>query len=161
MDDKLFLLVVIGVDDAGRKEVFSVVDGAFGFWNAVAKYWPTSCHQRCWVHKTVNALNTATKSVQPKIKETLHDIWMAETQEEVQKAFGQFETRYGAKYPKAAECLTKDKVEIRAFYDFPSEHWTHIRTTNPIKSMFATVRLRMNNTKNCESQKTTLQLFVN
>ncbi len=92
MDDKLFLLVVIGVDDAGRKEVFSVVDGAFGFWNAVAKYWLTSCHQRCWVHKTVNALNTATKSVQPRIKETLHDIWMAETQEEVQKAFGQFET---------------------------------------------------------------------
>ena len=173
MDDKLCLLVVIGVDDTGRKEVLAVVDGyreseaswlevlsqltsqgisvapelaigdgALGFWNAVTKHWPTTRHQRCWVHKTANVLNKVPKSVQPRMKESLQDIWMAETRQNAYNAFGQFETRYGAKYPKAVECLTKDKVEMLAFYDFPAEHWTHIRTSNPIESMFATVRLR-------------------
>lgn len=189
MDDKLCLLVVIGVDDTGRKEVLAVVDGyreseaswlevlsqltsqgisvapelaigdgALGFWNAVTKHWPTTRHQRCWVHKTANVLNKVPKSVQPRMKESLHDIWMAETRQNAYKAFGQFETRYGAKYPKAVECLTKDKVEMLAFYDFPAEHWTHIRTSNPIESMFATVRLRTNKTKNCGSRKTTLAM---
>ncbi|MBO1365485.1 IS256 family transposase [Vibrio cholerae] len=189
MDDKLCLLVVIGVDDTGRKEVLTVVDGyreseaswlevltqlqsqgmtiapelaigdgALGFWNAVTKFWPTTRHQRCWVHKTANILNKVPKSVQPRMKESLQDIWMAETRDEAYKAFRLFEQRYGAKYPKATECLVKDKDEMLAFYDFPAEHWTHIRTTNPIESMFATVRLRTNKTKNCGSRKTTLAM---
>lgn len=189
MDDKLCLLVVIGVDDTGRKEVLAVVDGyreseaswlevlsqltsqgmtiapelaigdgALGFWNAAAKHWPTTRHQRCWVHKTANVLNKVPKSVQPRMKESLHDIWMAETRKDAYKAFELFEKRYGAKYPKAVECLSKDKAEMLAFYDFPAEHWTHIRTTNPIESMFATVRLRTNKTKSCGSRKTTLSM---
>ena len=189
MDDKLCLLVVIGVDETGRKEVLAVVDGyreseaswlevlsqltsqgmttapelaigdgALGFWSAVAKHWPTTLQQRCWVHKTANVLNKVPKSVQPRMKESLHDIWMAETRKDAYKAFDQFETRYGAKYLKAVECLSKDKAEMLAFYDFPAEHWTHIRTTNPIESMFATVRLRTNKTKSCGSRKTTLSM---
>lgn len=189
MDDKLCLLVVIGVDDTGRKEVLTVVDGyreseanwlevltqlqsqgmtiapelaigdgALGFWNAVTKFWPTTRHQRCWVHKTANILNKVPKSVQPRMKESLQDIWMAETRDEAYKAFRLFEQRYGAKYPKATECLVKDKDEMLAFYDFPAEHWTHVRTTNPIESMFATVRLRTNKTKSCGSRKTTLAM---
>ena len=189
MDDKLCLLVVIGVDDTGRKEVLAVVDGyreseaswldvltqlksqgmttapelaigdgALGFWNAVTKFWPTTRHQRCWVHKTANILNKVPKSVQPRMKESLQDIWMAETRDEAYKAFRLFEQRYGAKYPKATECLVKDKDEMLAFYDFPAEHWAHIRTTNPIESLFATVRLRTNKTKSCGSRKTTLAM---
>lgn len=189
MDDKLCLLVVIGVDDTGRKEVLTVVDGyreseanwlevltqlqsqgmtiapelaigdgALGFWNALTKFWPTTRHQRCWVHKTANILNKVPKSVQPRMKESLQDIWMAETRDEAYKAFRLFEQRYGAKYPKATECLVKDKDEMLAFYDFPAEHWTHVRTTNPIESMFATVRLRTNKTKSCGSRKTTLAM---
>ena len=189
MDDKLCLLVVIGVDDTGRKEVLTVVDGyreseanwlevltqlqsqgmtiapelaigdgALGFWNAVTKFWPTTRHQRCWVHKTANILNKVPKSVQPRMKESLQDIWMAETRDEAYKAFRLFEQRYGAKYPKATECLVKDKDEMLAFYDFPAEHWAHVRTTNPIESMFATVRLRTNKTKSCGSRKTTLAM---
>ena len=189
MDDKLCLLVVIGVDDTGRKEVLTVVDGyreseanwlevltqlqsqgmtiapelaigdgALGFWNAVTKFWPTTRHQRCWVHKTANILNKVPKSVQPRMKESLQDIWMAETRDEAYKAFRLFEQRYGAKYPKATECLVKDKDEMLAFYDFPAEHWTHVRTTNPIESMFATVRLRTHKTKSCGSRKTTLAM---
>ena len=189
MDDKLCLLVVIGVDDTGRKEVLTVVDGyreseaswlevltqlqsqgmtiapelaigdgALGFWNAVTKFWPTTRHQRCWVHKTANILNKVPKSVQPRMKESLQDIWMAETRDEAYKAFRLFEQRYGAKYPKATECLVKDKDEMLAFYDFPAEHWAHVRTTNPIESMFATVRLRTHKTKSCGSRKTTLAM---
>jgi putative transposase len=189
MDDKLCLLVVMGVDDTGRKEVLTVVDGyreseaswlevltqlqsqgmtiapelaigdgALGFWNAVTKFWPTTRHQRCWVHKTANILNKVPKSVQPRMKESLQDIWMAETRDEAYKAFRLFEQRYGAKYPKATDCLVKDKDEMLAFYDFPAEHWTHTRTTNPIESMFATVRLRTNKTKSCGSRKTTLAM---
>ena len=92
------------------------------------------------------------------MKESLQDIWMAETRDEAYKAFRLFEQRYGAKYPKATECLVKDKDEMLAFYDFPAEHWAHVRTTNPIESMFATVRLRTNKTKSCGSRKTTLAM---
>ena len=136
----------------------AIGDGALGFWNAVTKFWPTTRHQRCWVHKTANILNKVPKSVQPRMKESLQDIWMAETRDEAYKAFRLFEQRYGAKYPKATECLVKDKDEMLAFYDFPAEHWTHVRTTNPIESMFATVRLRTNKTKSCGSRKTTLAM---
>ena len=189
MDDKLCLLVVMGADETGRKEVLAVVDGyreseaswlevlsqlkaqgltmapklaigngALGFWNAVTKFWPTTRHQRCWVHKTANVLNKVAKSVQPRMKESLQDIWMAETRDEAYHALSLFEKRYGAKYPKATKCLVKDKEEMLAFYDFPAEHWTHIRTTNPIESMFATVRLRTTKTKSCGSRKTTLAM---
>ncbi|WP_150143385.1 transposase, partial [Candidatus Enterovibrio escicola] len=104
----------------------AIGDEAFGFWNVVIKHWSTTRHQRCWVYKPVNILNKLQKSVQPRRKETLHDIWMAYRQQEAQKAFGQLGIRYNATYPKAAECLTKEKVETRAFHDFPAEHWTHI-----------------------------------
>ena len=136
----------------------AIGDGALGFWNAVTKFWPTTRHQRCWVHKTANVLNKVAKSVQPRMKGSLQDIWMAETRGEAYHALSLFEKRYGAKYPKATECLVKDKEEMLAFYDFPAEHWTHIRTTNPIESMFATVRLRTTKTKSCGSRKTTLAM---
>jgi putative transposase len=110
------------------------------------------------VHKTANILNKVPKAVQPKMKESLQEIWMAETRADAYQAFGLFEKKYGAKYPKATECLVKDKAEMLAFYDFPAEHWTHIRTTNPIESLFATVRLRTHKTKNCGSRKTTLSM---
>ena len=189
MDDKLCLLVIIGSDDRGRKEVLAVVDGyreseaswfdvlsqpeaqgltippklaigdgALGFWKALAKKWPQTATQRCWVHKTANVLNKVPKSVQPKIKEALHDIWQAETREDAYKAFDLTVTRFEAKYPGAMDCLAKDKRSMLAFYDFPAEHWQHIRTTNPIESAFATVRLRTTKSKSCGSRKTTLAM---
>lgn len=189
MDDKLCLLVIIGSDETGRKEVLAVVDGyreseaswlevleqlesqglsvspklavgdgALGFWKALAKKWPETATQRCWVHKTANVLNKVPKSVQPKIKEALHDIWQAETRETAYKAFDDTVKRFDAKYPGAMKCLAKDKASMLAFYDFPAEHWQHIRTTNPIESVFATVRLRTTKSKNCGSRKTTLAM---
>lgn len=173
MDDRLCLLVIIGVTEQGRKELVAVEDGfresakswetlltglrergltqapklavgdgAMGFWAALSKIYPTADHQRCWVHKTANVLNKLPKSVQPKVKADLHDIWMAETRDEAHKAFDRTVKRFEAKYPKAMACLAKDRDELLAFYDYPAEHWVHIRTTNPIESTFATVRLR-------------------
>lgn len=136
----------------------AIGDGALGFWKALAKKWPQTATQRCWVHKTANVLNKVPKSVQPKIKEALHDIWQAETREDAYKAFDLTLTRFEAKYPGAMDCLTKDKTSMLAFYDFPAEHWQHIRTTNPIESAFATVRLRTTKSKSCGSRKTTLAM---
>ena len=189
MDDKLCLLVIMGVDDTGRKELLAVVDGvresemswtevlnqlqsqgltlppklaigdgALGFWNAITKVWPTTQHQRCWVHKTANILNKVPKSLQPKIKSRLQDIWMAEDKKSAYKAYDLFVKDYSAKYKKATECLIKDKEEMLAFYDFPAEHWVHIRTSNPIESTFATVRLRTHKVKSCGSRTTTLMM---
>lgn len=189
LDDKLCLLVIMGSDDTGRKELLAVADGyreneaswtdvlnqlesqgltvppklaigdgALGFWKALTKKWPTTQAQRCWVHKTANILNKAPKSVQPRMKEALQDIWMAESQEKAYKAFDAFEKRYSAKYPKATECLKRDRDRLLAFYSFPAEHWPHIRTTNPIESLFATVRLRTDKVKNCGSRTTTLAM---
>ena len=284
MDDRLCLLVIVGSDDTGRKEVLAVVDGyreseaswlevieqlesqgltippklaigdgALGFWKAIAKKWPQTAQQRCWVHKTANVLNKVPKSVQPKIKAALHEIWMGETREDAYKAFDSCVKRFEAKYPKAMECLVKDKDKrvfdlvkdfgtsespkstrsstthwcpgrpghpafrhniasslrlhtglpydwtprsdaplgsplapsarrvsrvasrlpgttrlrfalhggqrsLLAFYDFPAAHWQHIRTTNPIESVFATVRLRTMKTKNCGNRMTTLAM---
>lgn len=189
MDDKLCLLVIIGVTEHGRKELVAVEDGfresteswqellvglrerglktspklaigdgALGFWKAMTKTYPACRHQRCWVHKTANVLNKLPKSIQPKVKEALHDIWMAATREEAYAAFGRAQVRFSAKYPKAMECLAKDREEMLAFYDFPAEHWVHIRTTNPIESTFATVRLRTKRTRNCGSRDTTLAM---
>lgn len=124
-----------------------VGDGALGFWAAVRKALPGVGEQRCWVHKTANILDKMPKSVQPRAKADLHEIWMAETRQEAYQAFDRFAAKYGAKYPRAVECLQKDRQELMTFYDFPAEHWMHIRTTNPIESVFATVRLRHDKTK--------------
>ena len=127
-------------------------DGALGFWKALAQVYPATQVQRCWVHKTVNVLDKLPKSQQPSAKSLLHEIWMAATRDDAFKAFDQFVATYQAKYPKAVECLAKDKQELLAFYDFPAEHWQHLRTTNPIESTFATVRLRTYKTKGAGSR---------
>ncbi len=189
MDDRLCLLVIIGVTEQGRKELVAVEDGfresadswetlltglrerglitapklavgdgAMGFWAALSKIYPETDHQRCWVHKTANVLNKLPKSVQPKVKADLHDLWMAETRDAAHKAFDRTLKRFEAKYPKAMACLAKDRDELLAFYDYPAEHWVHIRTTNPIESTFATVRLRSKRSRNCGSRATTLAM---
>lgn len=189
MDNRLCLLVIIGVTEHGHKELVAVEDGfreseaswaelliglrsrgltispklavgdgALGFWNALAKYYPDTSHQRCWVHKTANILNVLPKAVQPKVKEALHNIWMAETRDEAHKAFDATLHRFEPKYPGAMSKLRKDRDELLAFYDFPSAHWIHIRTTNPIESTFSTVRLRTKRARNCGSRETTLMM---
>jgi transposase-like protein len=125
----------------------AVGDGSLGFWKAVRQVWPEVKEQRCWVHKTANVLDKLPKGVQPKAKEMLHAIYQAPGRAEAEKAFDLFLRTYEAKYPKAAECLAKDRKELLAFYDFPAEHWLHLRTTNVIESVFATVRLRTEKTK--------------
>jgi putative transposase len=125
----------------------AIGDGALGFWKAVRQIWPATGEQRCWVHKTANVLDKLPKSVQPKAKEMLHEIYLAPSRAEADKAFDLFLRTYEAKYPKATECLVKDRRELLVFYDFPAEHWLHLRTTNVIESVFATVRLRTEKTK--------------
>jgi len=125
----------------------AVGDGALGFWKALPQVFPTTREQRCWVHKTANVLDKLPKRLQPQAKEKLHAIWMAETKAEASKAFDLFVATYQAKYAKATECLSKDRDMLLSFYDFPAEHWRHLRTTNPIESTFATVRLRHRRTK--------------
>ena len=127
-------------------------DGALGFWAALAKEFPTTRPQRCWVHKTANILNKMPKSVQGKAKSMLHDIWMAPTRREAYQAFDLFVDTFRAKYPAAVTCLVKDRETLLAFYDFPAEHWIHLRTSNPIESTFATVRLRTYKTKGSGSR---------
>jgi putative transposase len=125
----------------------AIGDGALGFWKALRQVWETTKEQRCWVHKTANVLDKLPKGSQPKAKGMLHEIYLAETREAALKAFELFVTTYEAKYPKATECLSKDRDVLLTFYDFPAEHWLHLRTTNPIESTFATVRLRHTKTK--------------
>ncbi len=115
-------------------------DGALGFWKALRQVYPQTREQRCWVHKTANVLDNLPKRLQPEAKEKIHDIWMAATTADAGKAFDLFVATYEAKYPKATECLSKDRDVLLTFYDFPAEHWIHLRTTNPIESTFATVR---------------------
>jgi len=179
-DDRLCLLVLIGVNEQGEKRllalsdgyreskaswlsvlqdlqarglntapVLAIGDGALGFWAAQEEAWPETRSQRCWVHKTANVLNELPQSIQGKAKAGLHEIWMAETKAQALVAFEQFVTTFEAKYPKAVECLVKDREALLAFYDFPAEHWIHIRTTNPIESTFATIRHRTDRTKGC------------
>jgi len=183
------LLVIIGADESGRKELVgvwdgvreseqswlellldlkrrglaiapkvAVGDGAMGFWKALMQVYPSTLHQRCWVHKTRNILNKLPKSLQAHAKEHIHAIWMAPTREEAEAAFEHFIATYGAKYPKAVACLTDDRDELLVFYDFPGEHWRHLRTTNPIESTFATIRLRTAKTRGCLSRKTALAM---
>jgi putative transposase len=133
-------------------------DGALGFWAALREIYPATQEQRCWVHKTANVLNKLPKSLHPKAKSMLHDIWMAETRKQADTAFDLFITTFQAKYPKAIECLAKDRDVLLSFYDFPAEHWVHLRTTNPIESTFATVRLRTRRTKGCGSRTACLTM---
>ena len=130
----------------------AIGDGALGFWAAVRQVWPKIDEQRCWVHKTTNVLNKMPKSIQPQAKAKMHEIWMAETRTQAERAFDLFIQTYQAKYPKATECLKKDRKVLLTFYDYPAEHWVHLRTTNPIESTFATVRLRTARTKGSGSR---------
>ncbi len=136
----------------------SIADGALGFWSALEEEYPTSKQQRCWEHKTANILDKLPKKAQPLAKERIHEIYMAETKKAALEAYDEFFTLYEAKYPKACACLKKDKETLLTFYDFPAEHWRHIRTTNPIESTFATVRHRTRQTKGCGSRKATLSM---
>ena len=180
------LLVLIGADARGRKELLAVEDGfresaqswrelllrlrdenglvldpelatgdgALGFWRALHEVWPKARHQRCWVHKAANVLNALPKSVHGKAKQDLRAIYEAESRREAEAALDRFVT----KYDKAVACLAKDREALLAFYDFPAEHWKHVRTTNPIESTFATVRLRTEKTKGCLSRQTALAM---
>jgi putative transposase len=129
-----------------------------GFWKALREVYGETREQRCRVHKTANMLNQTPKSLQAKAKGHLQDIWMAETKADAEAAFDYFIEAYGVKYHKAVERLIKDRERLLAFYDFPAEHWKHIKTTNPIESTFATVRLRTVKTKGCLSCKTALAM---
>jgi putative transposase len=137
----------------------AVADGALGFWQAVEEVWPKTRGQRCWVHKTANVLNKLPKSLQSKAKRALQEIWMAETKKDALAAFDAFVETWGVKYDKAAECLIRDRDALLAFYDFPAEHWKHLRTTNVIESSFATVRHRTVRSKGCLSNKTALAMI--
>lgn len=130
----------------------AIGDGALGFWAALPKVFPTTRMQRCWVHKTANVLNKLPKRLHPEAKRRLHEIWMAESREVAVRAVSSFRELFGAKYPKAVECVEKDRDALLAFYDFPAEHWKHLRTSNPIESTFATVRLRTDRTKGSGSR---------
>jgi transposase-like protein len=136
----------------------AVGDGAMGFWAALRKVFPTTREQRCWMHKSGNVLDKLPKAVQPRAKDDLHQIWMAETRSAANAAFDLCLEKYSAKYPKATDCLAKDREELLAFYDFPAEHWKHLRTSNPIESTFATVRLRHRRTKGSGSRDACLAM---
>jgi putative transposase len=136
----------------------AIGDGALGFWKAIAKAYPRCRWQRCWVHKTANVMNKLPKSLQSAAKSKLHDIWHAENKDEAERLFRDFIKVYGAKYPKVEQCLVKDRDALLTFYDFPAEHWRHIRTTNPIESTFATVRLRTAKVRGCFSANTVVTM---
>jgi len=141
-----------------RAPLLATGDGALGFWSAMEEEWPTTRAQRCWVHKTANILDKMPKGVQGRAKSAIHDMYMAETKNEALAALKAFLDTYKAKYPKACECLLDSEDALFAFYDFPAEHWVHLRTTNPIESTFATVRHRTRRTKGCGSRMATLTM---
>ncbi len=188
-EEKQCVLVIVGADEYGRKELLAMTDGfrestqswrevlldlkrrglkqdpklaigdgALGFWTALREVFATTQEQRCWLHKTMNVLNALPKSVQAKAKAHLHDIWQAETRAAATAAFDFFVDAYGVKWDKAVAKLAKDRDALLTFYDFPAEHWKHIRTSNPIESTFATVRHRTKRTKGCLSRKTGLAM---
>jgi len=181
-DARQCMLVIIGATKEGRKELLGLTDGyreseaswkelllelkerglgepklaigdgSLGFWKALPQVFGNTRTQRCWKHKTANVLNKLPKGLQAKAKAELNDIWMAERRPAAEQAFDSFLRNYEAKYPKASECLSKDREVLLTFYDFPALHWQHLRTTNPIESTFATVRLRTNKTRGCVSR---------
>lgn len=188
-EEKQCVLVIVGADEYGRKELLAMTDGfrestqswrevlldlrrrglkqdpklaigdgALGFWTALREVFASTREQRCWVHKTMNVLNALPQSVQAKAKGHLHDIWQAETRAKAEAAFDFFVETYGVKWDKAADKLVKDRGALLTFYDYPAEHWKHIRTSNPIESTFATVRHRTKRTKGCLSRQTGLAM---
>jgi len=165
--------VLLGLKRRGLKQdpKLAIGDGALGFWTALREVFATTKEQRCWLHKTMNVLNgrpgcatgssnqwTTPKSMQAKAKAHLHDIWQAETRAAATAAFDFFVDTYGVKWDKAVAKLVRDRDALLSFYDFPAEHWKHIRTSNPIESTFATVRHRTKRTKGCLSRKTGLAM---
>ena len=176
---KLCALVIIGVNERGQKQFLAIDDGirestqswrevllnlksrgmrapqlaigdgAMGFWSALDEIYPDTRHQRCWMHKSMNVLNCLPKSLQPKAKQSLQDIWQAPTKAQAESAFTTFIQTYEPKYPKATQCLEKDHPELMSFYDFPAQHWQSLRTTNPIESTFGTIRHRTKRSKGC------------
>jgi transposase-like protein len=188
-DERLCMLVIMGADKAGNKELvaindgyrestiswretlldlkrrglrhgprLSIADGGLGYWSALAEVFPESQEQRCWVHKTATILDKLPQSMQSKAKSHIHDMYRAESKASALAAYDHFVHVYRDKYPRAVECLEKDKDVLFTFYDFPAVHWVHIRTTNPIESTFATVRHRTKRTKGCGSRTATLTM---
>jgi transposase-like protein len=141
-----------------RAPVLAVGDGALGFWKALREVFPETREQRCWVHKTANVLDALPKSAQPAAKTALTEIWGAEDIDHARTALAAFAKQYGAKFPKAVAKLTDDEQELLAFYQYPAEHWIHLRTTNPIESTFATVRLRTKVTRGAGSRSAALAM---
>ena len=137
----------------------AIGDGAMGFWAALEEVYPETCQQRCWMHKTMNVPNCLPKSPQKKAKDSLHNIWRAETKAEAEKAFDLVAKMYEPKYPKAAICLQKDREEMMAFYDFPAQHWQSIRTSNRIEFTFGTIRHRTRRSKGCLSRDGMLHMM--
>jgi transposase-like protein len=137
----------------------AIGDGALGFWAALRKVYGETREQRCWVHKTANVLNNMPQSVQPRAKADIHEIWMAESRAAASKSLDAFLKKYQAKYAVACECLEKDRDVLLSFYDFPAEHWAHLRTTNPIESTFATIRLRHRRTKGSGTRRASLTMM--
>ncbi len=189
-NERLCVLVVMGVNERGQKRFLAIEDGvrestqswrevllglkarglqippelavgdgALGFRGALDEIYPQTRPQRCWMHKSTNVLNYLPKSLQPKAKAMLQEIWMAPTRQAAHGAFDRFIASFAAKYPKASECLQKDRTCLLAFYDFPAEHWVHLRTTNPIESAFATIRHRSDRAKGCVTRATMLALM--
>jgi putative transposase len=152
--------ILLSVKSRGLKQSpkLAIGDGALGFWAALREVFPATRTQRCWVHKTGNVLNNLPKSLGANAKSKLQAIWMASTRKDATKAFNLFVETFKAKYPKAVECLVKDRDVLLAFYDFPAEHWPHLRTSNPIESVFATVRLRTARTKGSGSRTACLTM---
>ena len=148
------LLVDLKARGLGVPPELAVGDGALGFWKALDEVFPGTRHQRCWFHKTANVLNAFPKSMQPAVTSDLREISRAETRTAASVAIETFAEKYGVKYPRGVTCLTKDTEALLAFYDYPAEHWDHLRTSNPIESIFATVRHRTVRTKGALSQKT-------
>lgn len=188
-NQKLCVLVIIGIDQSGDKHLIAledgsrestqswrevllnlkqrelkspklaVGDGAMGFWAAIREIYPDTKEQRCWMHKTGNILNHVPKSIHGKVKSDIHNIWMAESKSDAKQAIKDFSDKYGAKYSKAVNCLIKDESSLLAFYDFPAEHWAHIRTTNAIESTFATLRHRTIKVKGAFSKDSALSMM--
>jgi transposase-like protein len=158
--EQSWLEVLSGLKDRGLAEPpkLATGDGSLGFWLAMAKVFPSTKQQRCWVHKTMNVLDKLPKNQQPAAKAMLHEIWMSATRADAINAFDRFISTYGVKWPRVKDCLEKDRSELLAFYDFPAEHWGHLRTSNPIESTFATVRLRTYRTKGPGSRKAGLAM---
>jgi len=153
--------LMLGLKQRGLEQApeLAIGDGALGFWAALRKVFSSTREQRCWVHKTANILNDIPKATQPRVKKSLHEIWEADTKEDAGRALDHFKEKYEAKYPKAWERLEKDRDVLLSFYDFPAEQWRHIRTTNPIESAFATIRLRHRRTKGSGTRRTSLAMM--